>query len=169
MVSQLWQNLGFIHSLTIVALTCLCPKSLRMVASFFVLAYWRWATMAGFGSLQSTERRWSHISACCRWGCFRLGSKQWTSHPDLARKCSRDRSSTPNLWPTQDKIIRLSRKDEPGNWTSILSYKPKYAHSTGCQKLLGTVSWFWLSVQISNLVNLFLHQLVPDLNPNFAV
>lgn len=83
------------------SLTCLCPKSLRMVASFLVLAYWRWATMAGLGSLQSTESRWSHISACCRWGCFRLGSKQWTSHPAFVRERSRDRSSTPNLQPTQ--------------------------------------------------------------------
>lgn len=83
------------------SLTSLCPKSLSMVASFFVLAYWRWATTAGLGSLQSTERRWSHISACCRWGCLRLGSKQWTSQPDWAREFSRDRSSTPNLENTQ--------------------------------------------------------------------
>lgn len=83
------------------SLTSLCPKSLSMVASFFVLAYWRWATTAGLGSLQSTERRWSHISACCRWGCLRLGSKQWTSQPDWARELSRDRSSTPNLENTQ--------------------------------------------------------------------
>lgn len=84
-------------------LTCLCPKSFRMVASFLVLAYWRWATMAGLGSLQSTESRWSHMLSRCRWGCFRLGSKQWTSHPALAREFSRDRSSTPNLQPTQCK------------------------------------------------------------------
>lgn len=76
--------------------TSLCPKSLSMVASFLLLACWCCA-IAGFGSRQSTERRWSHISASCWWSCFRLGSKQWTWHPDLPRKRSSHQSVTPSL------------------------------------------------------------------------
>lgn len=108
------------------SLTSLCPKSLSMVASFFVLAYWRWATTAGLGSLQSTERRWSHISACCRWGCLRLGSKQWTSQPDWARELSRDRSSTPNLENTQKyrqgEYVRVSSIYRNANFIVLTSF-----------------------------------------------
>lgn len=89
--------------LSMCPLTCLCPKSLRMVASFLVLPCCRWAGMAGLGSLQSTERRWSHMSDSCRWACFRLGSKQCTSQPTLARERSRVLSSTPNLWEGDKK------------------------------------------------------------------
>ncbi len=101
-------------------LTCLCPKSFRIVASFLVLAYWRWETMAGLGSLQSTDSRWSHMSARCRWGCFRLGSKQWTSHPALARERSRDRSSPPNLQPSQQRQTVKCGIDKATYWISIV-------------------------------------------------
>ncbi len=80
-----------------VPLTCLCPKCLRMAASFLEPLWSLWIGTAGFGSLQSTESRWIHMLWSCRWARLMLGSKQWTSQPELANNRSRASSSAPSL------------------------------------------------------------------------
>lgn len=119
----------------LVTLTCLCPKSLRMVASFLVTACWCWPAAAGCGSLQSTDSRWSHMSACCTWGCLRPGSKQCTSQPDAARWRSRERSPTPSLQHHEAQWTRRLSDSElrffsstTGRWFSVSLFWPACAN-----------------------------------------